>query len=511
MPNAFDDLPQTSPEMEAISRVPGKNAFDDLEPPAVTTAKPADEGAGTIPHQLARGVGLSANALAHGVVGAINMIPDAATAAYDFARNPHVPSWQEINPFSSQAWPSNTPSAYADRALDSVLPTPQTTAEKVASVGLGMEGGALVPNLPVPGAKAPAEFVPPSQAQAQRLADSLEKAQGKGYVVPPSTTNPTLKNKVLESVAGKENTQNQARVINQRARNAGAAADIGLKPEVFTPGAVADVKAEAGQGFEAARSVPRFQTGQAFQDKLDTVLKETRGANTDFPGASNPDVEKLVETYRQTSFTGDSGVSAIKLLRAKASDAYRSGNSEMGIAYKGISNALEDELERGAQQAGGPYADLVSSLKQARRTYAKASTIEDVSDPQGNVSGQKLAAAWNRGEPLSDNLKAAAEHAANYPKANLPANSSNVSHLNIYAAPILAKEGFDAGHALAGTSGGLVGGALGASLPFARGGSRAYLLSAAGQRGARPSSPSALADALQKRFPNTAAGAVNSQ
>jgi len=62
--------------------------------------------------QAVRGAGLSANALAHGVTGAINLIPDAMTSAYNFARNPHMPSWKEINPFSGEAWPSNTPSAY---------------------------------------------------------------------------------------------------------------------------------------------------------------------------------------------------------------------------------------------------------------------------------------------------------------------------------------------------------------------------------------------------------------
>ena len=167
------------------------------------------------------------------------------------------------------------------------------------------------------------------------------------------------------------------------------------------------------------------------------------------------------------------------MLRSKASDAYRTGNSEAGMAYKGLSNAIESQLERGAKEAGGPYSDLVSSLKQARKTYAQASTIEDVMDPQGNVSGQKLAAAWNRGEPLSGGLLQAAEHAANYPKANLPANSSNISHLNMYGAMALAAEG---GERLAG----LKGAAVGAALPFARGGSRAYLLSRMGQQGARP-------------------------
>ncbi len=502
-PNAFDDLPQTSPEMEALSApAAGKNAFDDLAPPPKQAQATEEQGSGTIGHQLARGIGLSANALAHGVVGAINVIPDAATAAYDFARNPHIPSWSEINPFSAQAWPENTPSAYAGRALDSALPTPQTTAEKVASFGLGMEGGAMVPNLPIPGAKAPSEFMPPAQQQAQRLADSLQKSHDAGYVVPPSTTNPGLINKTLETIGGKEATQNQARVINQQARNAGAAADIGLKPEVFTPEAVAAVKQEAGQGFEAARQIPTIKTGRGYNDALDSVLKETHGSNASFPGSANPDVEKLVSIYRQPEFTGDAAVSAMKMLRSKASDAYRQGNSEMGIAYKGISNAIEGELERGAQQAGGPHTDLVSALRQARKTYAQASTIEDVMSPQGDVSGQKLAAAWRRGEPLSGNLKEAAEHAANYPKANLPANSSNISHLNMYGSPAIS---LMAEHA----TGSPLGLLAGAALPMVRGGARKFLLSDAGQSAGRPGTGSKLAEALEKRFPNTVAGATN--
>lgn len=462
---------------------------------------PPDQGPGTIGHQIGRGLGLSANALAHGVVGAVNMVPDAMTAAYNFAQNPHIPKWSEVNPFSADAWPSNTPSAYAGRALDSALPIPQTTAEKVASFGLGMEGGALVPSLSVPGAKAPAEFVSPRDLQAQRLAASLKQSQDKGYVVPPSTTNPTLLNKTLETIGGKEATQNQARVINQTARNAGAAADLGLKPEVMTPDAVAAVKSEAGQAFDAAKTVPRFQTSESYNSALDSVLQNTRGANKDFPGASNPDVESLINTYRQPSFTGDSGVSAIKLLRGKASDAYRQGNSEMGMAYKGVANAIEGELERGAQQAGPNYATLIPELKQARKTYAQASTVEDVMDPNGNISGQKLAAALRRDEPLSGNLRMAAEHATNYPKANLQANSSNISHLNMYAAPVIATEGYHAA--------GIPGALAGAALPFARGGSRAYLLSGMGQAGARPAIASQLAQALQKRFPNSVAGAVN--
>jgi hypothetical protein len=474
------------------------------DPAILAQLNATDPGTGSISHQLLRGAGLSANALAHGVVGAVDMIPDAMTAAYNFAKNPHIPKWEEVNPFSAKAWPSNTPTAFADRALNSVLPTPVTTPEKVASFGLGMEGGALVPNLPIPGAKAPDSFVSPQQQQAQRLAAGLKQAQDKGYVVPPSTTNPTLFNKTLETIGGKEATQNQARVLNQTARNTGAATDLGLKPEVFTPDAVAAVKQEAGQGFEAARAIPQVKTDPQYAAALDSVLKESHGSNASFPGSANPDIEKLVDIYRQPTFTGDAAVSAVKMLRSKASDAYRTGNSETGMAYKGLSNAIEAQLERGAQQAGGSYSDLVSQLRQARKTYAQASTVEDVMDPNGNVSGQKLAAALRRGEPLSGNLLQAAEHAANYPKANLPANSSNISHLNMYGGPLIS---LAAEHA----TGSPLGLLAGAALPVARAGSRAYLLSGTGQAGARPQMTSELVQALQKKFPNSIAGTSNPQ
>lgn len=597
MPNAFDDLPQVAPEVQALaSAAPGGgNAFDDLAPPAPKPKEP--EKNPSYVEQAMRGVGLSANALAHGLVGAIDVVPDAATAAYNWASNPHVPSWEEINPFSSKAWPDNTPSAYADRALDSALPTPQTPAEKIASAGLSMEGGAAVP-MPsasaLTGSQVPSNFVNPAQQQAQRLAAALQKSHDAGYMVPPSTTNPTLVNKTLETIGGKEATQNQARVVNQEARNAGAAQDIGLKPEVFTPDAVAAVKNEAAKAFESARSIPRFQTDPQYSKDLQTILSDQRGANTDFPGAANPDVENIIKIYNQPSFTGDSAVSAVKLLRDKADTAYRAGNGELGAAYKRISAAIERQTERGAssleqppdprqfsldmglaeqsdvsarrvvnevappqksnlpleynstkgkwqesgarpttqqtiqesgpaQQTGlpfslrapesfeappqraspGQYSGLIDALRSARKTYAQASTIEDAMDPQGNVSGPKLAAAWRRGEPLSGNLELAAEHAANYPKANLPANSSNVSHLNLYGSPVIS---LMTEHAT-GSPWGL---AAGAALPATRAASRSYLLSRFGQAGAKPGQASRYADALDQMGPGAVAGFANS-
>jgi hypothetical protein len=501
--NAFDDLPPLS-VVSASAPAQGANPFDDITPPVKSETKTESP---SIASQLERGAGLTGRALIQGMVGLPGQMLDAGHSLYDLATNPQARSatWEQLqHPSQWLTPPKDAPTQEFDRALDPYLPTPQTTGEKLASIPLSIAGGAMTPQIPTGVTQAPANFMPPAQQKAQLLAAGLKNAQDAGYVVPPSTTNPTRFNRVLESVAGKENTQNEARAINQEARNAGAAQDLGLKPEVFTPGAVAAVKSEAGQAIEAAKSIPRFQTSPQFGTDLDKILEQTRGANKDFPGASNPDVENLVNTYRVPSFTGDSGVSAIKLLRGKANDAYAQGNSEMGIAYKGISRALEEEMERGAQQAGGPYADLVNGLRQARKTYAQASTIEDASDAAGNVSGTKLAAAWNRNEPLSGNLLTAAEHAANYPKANLPANSSNVRKWSFGASAVGAAEGYHVG--------GVKGAAIGGALPLTSEGARAYLLSGRGQTGALPAaarSPSALSQALKARAVGSAAGVAN--
>lgn len=449
--------------------------------------------------QLERGAGLATRALVQGAVGLPGTFLDFGHSLYDLATSPEARSatWEQMkHPSQWLTRPSDAPTAEFDRALDPYLPTPKTKGERIASVLLSMEGGAVTPQVPVPGAgSVPSNFRTPAQVKRVLDAQIQRNSQDKGYVVPPSTTNPSLPNLGLETVAGKINTQNAASAINQKVRNAAAATDLGLNPELLTPEAVAAVKSEAGKGFEAARTIPQVKTDQQYSDALDAVLKETHGANASFPGAANPDIEKLVNIYRQPNFTGDAAVSAVKMLRAKASDAYRTGDSEAGMAYKGIAGAIESQLERGAQQAGGPYENLVAALRKARKTYAQASTVEDAMDPTGNVSGQKLAAAWNRNEPLSGDLLAAAKHAATFPKANGPVNSSNVQHLNMVG-PLA---GAVAGHELTHSPWGYLGGAV---LPMARMSSKAYLLSRMGQRGAIPSSE------VDRAFPSWSFGAV---
>jgi hypothetical protein len=498
MANAYDDLLTPA---DPTQNGPKANAYADLMPQAdksSSATQPATDQGDWV-HQVGRQAGLAGRAVINAVAGIPEMAADVGVSTRNLAYNlshGEMPKLADFNPFATSGgshYEYELPSHSFNQGLTALgLPEPQNRSEAIAGALMSMVAGSKVPNPEVAGA--PANFVTPAQQQSQRLAASLQKSQEQGFVVPPSTTNPSWFNKTLETIGGKEATQNQARVINQTARNAAAANDLGLRPEVFTPEAVAAVKQEAGQGFEAARTIPTVKTDSQYVDDLTKVLQTTHGSNSSFPGSANPDAARIVDTYLQPEFTGDSAVSALKQLRTKASDAYRTGNSELGMTYKGVAGALESQLERGAQNAGGPYTDLVSALRQSRQTYAKASTIEDAMSPQGDVSGQKLAAAWKRGEPLSGGTLTAAEHAVNYPKANLPANSSNISHLNMYGAPALS---LLAEHA----TGSPFGLAAGAALPLVRSGARSTLLSEWGQAGALPgraSKASALAKALSK-------------
>jgi hypothetical protein len=478
--NAFSDLVEGAQPTAVASAPAQPNAFADTIPPQ-QAKKAADEQ--TLVGQANRAAGLTERALITGATALPGMVMDAGVAARNligdaFHRAMGQPATPDYSlPYSQdfQGWLTN----------QGGMPEPQGFGEKGASALLGgLAGGPAGGGVTNP---APAQFVAPATARAQAMAASLARLQAQGLKVPPSTTNPTLANRTIESVAGKDNVQNFARIDNDAGRTAIGAQAIGLKPEVMTPDAVAAVKKEAGQAWDAGRAIPRFKTSDAYLDALAKVEAENTGANASFPGAANPDVGKIIDTYTQGSMTGDAGVSAVKLLRSKASDAFSSGNSELGRTYKGVAQAIEDELERAAQDPrNGVKPNVISQIRQARQTYAKASLIQDSMLPDGTVSGPKLAAAWRNDEPMTGPLRDAAEFAAQYPKANLSASASGspVNHLSMWGALLGSGVGEhlgqSAGHAGLGTALGV------AAIPAARAAARNYLLSGAGQRGALP-------------------------
>lgn len=376
--------------------------------------------------------------------------------------------------------------------LLSGLPEPQTGLEKIGGlVEQGMAGGGAQAPLERAGLaamqSAPANFASAAQAKAQVLAAMLRKAQGEGFKVPPATTNPTVVNRALESAAGKVNVQGGAQLANDAARTQVAAKAMGVNPAApMTQGVPAAVIKEAGEAYGAARKIPEFATDNNYGADLDQVLAEGRGANASFPGASSPDVKNLVDIYRKASMTGDSAVSALNLLRDKASSAFAAGNTELGRAARGIAAAIQNQLERAPNTA----PDVVQKLVAARKTIGIAKDVQDAMSPDGTVMGPELARA---GVPPSSPLKTAADFAENYPLANATAakKGSQASHLGMWGSILAgleaARVGFETGHGAIGT-----GIAAASAIPAAREGIRRFLLSNMGQARAIPSAAPAV-------------------
>jgi hypothetical protein len=432
-----------------------------------------------------RQLGLTGRAVASGVAALPMMAMDAGVATRniggDFynkmAGNPATPDYE-------------LPSSMFQRSLtEAGMPEAKTGMEKLASaVEGGMTGGRL-PNPTI--GNVPSNFLSPDNAKAQLAAALLKKAQDKGFVVPPSTTNPSMLNRALETVAGKENVQNFSRIGNDAARTKIAAQAIGLNPDApLTEGAVSNVLKEAGNSFEGAKSVPRFDADEQYWSDLDKVVAEGKGANEDFPGAARPDIEKVVDTYRQLSMSGKSVVPAVRQLREQASAAFSSGDSQLGRAYKGVSQAMEAQMDRAVQDPSlGVPKNVVQQWQKGRQLYAKASLVRDSMTPDGTVTGPKLAAAWRNDAPITGDLRDAADFATQYPKSNLSASAScsPVSHMAGVGSLFGAGAAEALTHAM-GHEGGLIPLiAGGAAYPAARSAARAYLLSQMGQRGALPS------------------------
>jgi hypothetical protein len=205
------------------------------------------------------------------------------------------------------------------------------------------------------------------------------------------------------------------------------------------------------------------------------------------------ELSDIVSKVDQPRFDAGDAIDLTKILRDKASTAFRAGDTGTGQGLREINSAVEDALEKGLQNKGPEYAGAVSAFRDARQTMAKTFTVENALNPgSGNVVAAKLAAALKKGEPLSGPLKDAAKFAAAFPKAvQEPTTSMGINHLDMYAP--MSTMLF--GHGLAEKAAGL-------AVPAGRWAARSYLLGP-GQAGALPQ----VAAPATGRLPMALAGA----
>jgi hypothetical protein len=336
--------------------------------------------------------------VARGAWDAVSFIPGLAADAGVGIRNLLTGSTYEL------------PSRGSERELDAIAPMPDVPGAGAVRAGTSMIVGGKLPT-PQISNPAPAGFTKPMQDAVRQ--STLKNSQSAGYVVPPATTNPTIANKMLESLGGKIATAQDAATRNQDVTNTLAKRAIGLAEDApLTQESLSAIRGEAGDAYKVLRSVGTTAIDDATAKSLDAIaskftgskLKEALGAGTDIP--------KIVQAIKEEPFTGDTAVDAIDLLRGKADVAYRNGDKELGKAYKSLSKSIEDLMEK---QLSG---DALKNFRDSRQLIAKTHSVEGAFNPAtGNVAATKLAAQLTKKKPLSGDLKTIAQFGQAFPKA----------------------------------------------------------------------------------------------
>jgi hypothetical protein len=446
------------------------DAPDDADPSAVAKAYMANQKPSRRPwgEELKRGAGLTARA-------GLNAVAALPTMAMDLGVGVR-------NLFPNQNY--EMPSEMWRKGLTEMgLPEPEGLGEKGLSIATEMIAGGKLP-LPQAKVQAPANFSPQMTVRANTLAN----AQKEGLVVPPSSSNPTTINRLLESLGGKVATQQDASMRNQGVANALANKAIG-RPQgaLISEDALQTVRNNAyNQAYKPVKGIGTLRLDSKFAQQLDDTTATIDKVAKQFPKLANTQLSETIQSLKSQSIDSDVAVDTIAVLRDRAKDAYRQGDSEAGKAYKKVAKAFEDAIERSLTRRGKDAAKVLEDFRSGRQLIAKTHSIEDaLNEGTGNVSMRKLAQQLGKGKPLSGELETMGRFGQAFPKAAQEITDSPVNHLDM---------AFSAGVA------GLSGNPAALAYPFSRQGARQLLLSQKGQKLATPS--------LWEDSPRAASGAL---
>ena len=250
-----------------------------------------------------------------------------------------------------------------------------------------------------------------------QMETAVEEARKAGYTVPPTQAGGGIVNRLLEGLAGKASTLQEASVRNQDITNKLAIKSLGLPEDtVLTPELLKSVRTKAGQVYDDLSNTGLIIPNKSFGDALDKIGESAVKAEMNFPNATSKQILEVVGSLRKDAFDAGSAISRIKQLRTEADMAYRAGNTELGNATKSAATALEDAVESHLTQLKQP--DALNKFKEARQLIAKTYTVEKaMNKTTGTVDAKALANRLQAGKPMSGELKDIAQFAQAFPKA----------------------------------------------------------------------------------------------
>ena len=295
----------------------------------------------------------------------------------------------------------------AQQAADTGTINPMQLSNEIVAGALMTLPTATVSAVTTP--RAPAKLT-----QAQLVA---ERAIAEGATLPPTQVNPSMLNRIIEGISGKQQTSQIASVKNQQLVNEQARKALNLAPDVeITPQVLQQFRAEKGLAYDALRANPTYYADKQFFADLG---KET--ARLQNMKALDVSAElKLLNNLKQINFNGDELVESIKRLRDSAqtnsSPLANARDKDLGRAQKFAAQQLEALAERNLTNFNQP--DVMKNFKQARQDIAKSYTIEKaLNATTGNVSGADLGTLARKGKIVPAELQTLANAAGAYPSA----------------------------------------------------------------------------------------------
>jgi hypothetical protein len=295
----------------------------------------------------------------------------------------------------------------AQQAADTGTINPLQLANETVAGALMTLPTATVGGLTTP--RAPAKLT-----QAQLVA---ERAIAEGATLPPTQVNPSMLNRLIEGISGKQQTSQIASVKNQQLVNEQARKALNLAPDVeITPVVLQQFRDQKGLAYDALRSNPTYYADKQFFADLNKETARLQSMKTlDVATELN-----LLNNLKVMNFTGDELVNSIKRLRDSSktnSSALASAeNKDLGKAQKFAAQQLEALAERNLKNFNQP--DVMKNFQQARQDIAKSYTIEKaLNATTGNVSGADLGNLARQNRILPAELQTLANAAGAYPTA----------------------------------------------------------------------------------------------
>ena len=333
------------------------------------------------------------------------MVEDAGVAARDLiaGKNPNG------------QYPYTLPSATFNQALDQYTRAPQTDAGKIGEFATSTLLGSLLGGPVYKPGNVPDSFVAPTPPLTT-VQQNIIQARRAGYAFPPSTVKPTILNKTIEAIGGKDATAQDASLANMPTTMTQVRQALGLQNnEEITPQLLSDIRKTASQAQAdvVEKSGDAVNLDKAHAAGIESIAAPYRQADTELGSEfSNPALLKAADAINKPQMTPSVAMKAIQTLRDKADMAFRAGDGTSGRAYKGLATNLENAIDRHLAATGNQ--GTVDAYRAARALQARTYDVENaLNEGTGHVNANVL----KKASYLSGPLQTAATAAKIAPKA----------------------------------------------------------------------------------------------